>query len=257
MDCSAHDSAYVRGHPMWTPLAMNLAKETDVPVFGESRLVRITEITAVNYRKCLSVSTAFPAPLLDALSAYTYLLKTYDASKITFIGDSAGAHLCLFLSRYLTTIDLPQPSAVGLISPWTDFAPAYPSYRNNGWYDFLQPQRLVKAIDSAMRWYAPFMRKSVWFSPAKASKGDWSYLAEANVGMHLTLGTRELFEDEIRLLRDVMERDGVDVRLYEVCLTRGNIAKAKHPDGVHTEMNIDATARAAFIQGLKVSIAKN
>jgi acetyl esterase/lipase len=118
---------------------------------------------------------------------------------------------------------------MGLISPWADFAPAYPSYRRNGWYDFLAPQRLVKAIDSAMRWYAPFMRKNVWFSPAKASKGDWSYLTEWNVDMHLTLGTRELFEDEIRLLSDVMERDGVEVRLYEVSSARDNIAKSQAP----------------------------
>jgi hypothetical protein len=60
------------------------------------------------------------------------------------------------------------------------------------------------------------MKSSVWFSPAKAAKGDWTYLAEAGVEMHLTLGTRELFEDEIRLLKDVLERDGVDAKLYEV-----------------------------------------
>jgi hypothetical protein len=60
------------------------------------------------------------------------------------------------------------------------------------------------------------MKSSVWFSPAKAAKGDWTYLAEAGVEMHLTLGTRELFEDEIRLLKDVLERDGVDTKLYEV-----------------------------------------
>jgi hypothetical protein len=60
------------------------------------------------------------------------------------------------------------------------------------------------------------MKSNVWFSPAKASVGDFTYLADDSVEMHLTLGTRELFEDEIRLLKDVMERDGVNVRLYEV-----------------------------------------
>jgi hypothetical protein len=28
--------AYIRGHPMWTPLAKGLATETGVPVFGQS-----------------------------------------------------------------------------------------------------------------------------------------------------------------------------------------------------------------------------
>jgi ketol-acid reductoisomerase len=60
------------------------------------------------------------------------------------------------------------------------------------------------------------MKSSVWFSPAKAAKGDWTYLADAGVEMHLTLGTRELFEDEIRLLKEVLQRDGVDTMLYEV-----------------------------------------
>jgi acetyl esterase/lipase len=175
---------------------------------------------AVNYRKCLDDATAFPAPLLDALAAYTYLLKTYESSDITLAGDSAGAHLCLFLSRYLTVIDLPQPRAMGLISPWADFAPGYASYKAHSWFDFLQPKRLAIAVDSAIRWYAPFMRSSVWFSPAKASKGDWKYLSDAKVDMHLTLGTRELFEDEIRLLQDVLERDGVQTSLYEVSSRR-------------------------------------
>jgi acetyl esterase/lipase len=257
----ADGRGYVRGHPMWSPLAKHLAVETSTPVFGEQTPLPATatwaDCIAVNYRKCVSGTTAFPAPLLDALSAYTYLLKTYDASSITFVGDSAGAHLCLFLSRYLLTIDLPQPKAMGLISPWSDFAPAYPSYKKHGWFDFLDPKRLATAVDSAVRWYAPFMKSNVWFSPAKASKGDWSYLSEAHVDMHLTLGTREVFEDEIRLLNDVMERDGVNVRLYEVSPTRGLLAEAKHINGVHTEMNLNAEARVEFIQGLKRSIAKN
>lgn len=146
---------------------------------------------------------------------------------------------------------------MGLISPWSDFAPAYPSYKTHGWFDFLEPKRLATAVDSATRWYAPFMKSNVWFSPAKGSLGDFTYLADANVEMHLTVGTRELFEDEIRLLKDVMERDGVDVRLYEVSTTRESVAEAKHIDGVHAEMNLDAKARVNFIQGLKRSIAKS
>lgn len=174
------------------------------------------DLTAVNYRKCLSETTAFPAPLLDALAAYTYLLKAYDASDITISGDSAGAHLCLFLSRYLPSVDLPQPGSMGLISPWADFAPAYDSYTRNGWYDFLHLPRLLKAIQSATRWYADHMKSNVWFSPAKAAKGDFAYLRDAGVQIHMSLGTRELFEDEIRLLYDVMLRDSVDVHLHEV-----------------------------------------
>jgi acetyl esterase/lipase len=212
--------AYIRGHPMWTPLALGLAQETGIAVFCmfHIRLAPLSaaDLAAVNYRKCLSDATAFPAPLLDCLSAYLYLLKTYDSSAITFAGDSAGAHMCLFLSRYLTVVDLPLPSALGLISPWSDFAPSYPSYTRHAWFDFLQPRRLHRAIESATRWYATYTKSSVWFSPAKAAKGDWEYLAKAGIEVHLALGTRELFEDEIRLLKAVMDRDGVSTHLYEV-----------------------------------------
>lgn len=31
----ADDRAYVRGHPMWHPLAKDMAIETGTPVFGE------------------------------------------------------------------------------------------------------------------------------------------------------------------------------------------------------------------------------
>lgn len=176
----------------------------------------MTDVSATNYRKCLSDSTAYPAPLLDALSAYTYLLKTYDATEITFTGDSAGAHLCLFMSRYLREVNLPQPGSMGLISPWSDFHPTYSSYTRHGWWDILHPKRLEKAIRSTTRWYTESTKSSVWFSPAKAVTGDWTYLRDSGVQMHLTLGTRELFEDEIRALYDGMMRDGVHVDLHEV-----------------------------------------
>lgn len=105
---------------------------------------------------------------------------------------------------------------MGLVSPWSDFAPGDASYTRNGWFDFLHPRRLEKAVTSATRWYADWMKRSVWFSPAKAAKGDWDYLREAGVQVHMSLGTRELFEDEIRLLYEVMKRDGIDVHLHEV-----------------------------------------
>lgn len=105
---------------------------------------------------------------------------------------------------------------MALVSPWADFVPRYPSYTSNGWWDFLYPKRLYRAIRSTTRWYTESFKSSVWFSPAKAAPGDWEYLKDAGVQVHLTLGTRELFVDEIRALYDTMRRDGVHVDLHEV-----------------------------------------
>lgn len=79
---------------------------------------------AINYRKALTPSTAFPAQLLDVTAGYAYLLSLgFEPANITLIGDSAGGHLILALSRYLADLDaaVPQlgvgmPGALMLIS---------------------------------------------------------------------------------------------------------------------------------------------
>lgn len=78
--------------------------------------------------------TCFPAALQDAVTAYTYLLKTLQISPeyIVLSGDSAGGNLVMALLRYLedqqqeqqqqqheeSRTILPSPLAVLLWSPW-------------------------------------------------------------------------------------------------------------------------------------------
>jgi acetyl esterase/lipase len=67
--------------------------------------------SAVNHRKALSPSTAFPAQLLDLLAGYAYLLSLgFAAENIILVGDSSGGHLLLALSRYLAELDRMQPN---------------------------------------------------------------------------------------------------------------------------------------------------
>jgi acetyl esterase/lipase len=73
--------------------------------------------TAINYRKCLTAETAFPAPLQDALAGYLYLLGLgFEPQNITLIGDSSGAHILLGLTRYLAELHMEymQDPEVGL-----------------------------------------------------------------------------------------------------------------------------------------------
>ncbi|KAH8828092.1 endoplasmic reticulum protein [Flagelloscypha sp. PMI_526] len=70
----------------------------------------------------------FPAALLDGLSGYIYLVETlgFSPDDVIISGDSAGGNLSQALARYLCentgkVSGLPRPpSALVLISPWTD-----------------------------------------------------------------------------------------------------------------------------------------
>lgn len=64
----------------------------------------------------------FPAPLIDALAGYRYLVEIlgFKATNVIVSGDSAGGHLALGLVRYLTQEAipaLPPPGAAVLLSP--------------------------------------------------------------------------------------------------------------------------------------------
>ena len=72
----------------------------------------------------------FPAALEDALESYQYLLsKGY--SRITLCGESAGGGLCYALCLKLKELELPQPSGIVAISPWTDLTASGGSYESN------------------------------------------------------------------------------------------------------------------------------
>lgn len=73
----------------------------------------------LDYR--LAPEHPWPAAVDDALAAYRALLATGLApDQIVVAGDSAGGGLAIALALRLRTVDLPQPAALGLISPWVD-----------------------------------------------------------------------------------------------------------------------------------------
>jgi len=74
----------------------------------------------------------FPAALDDALAAYRYLLERgWDASRISFAGESAGGGLIFSLCLRLKQLGLPLPAALVGISPWTDLTFSGASYATN------------------------------------------------------------------------------------------------------------------------------
>lgn len=73
---------------------------------------------AINYR--LAPEYPFPHGLDDCLAVYEELLKTYKAKDIFFLGDSAGANLCIATILKARDKGVALPAAVGVNSPIVD-----------------------------------------------------------------------------------------------------------------------------------------
>lgn len=72
----------------------------------------------------------YPVALDDAMAAYQWLLdQGHDPRKIVFVGDSAGAGLCLALILALKDRGLPLPAAAAPMSPFTDLTLSGDSHR--------------------------------------------------------------------------------------------------------------------------------
>ncbi|KAF7950327.1 hypothetical protein EAE96_007614 [Botrytis aclada] len=101
----------VQGHPLTCSIPWRVMQKTNVPIFS------------VNFRKCVTAKTAFPAALQDALSAFYFLLEMgYRQENISIMGDSGGAGIAVTLLLYLNRYSLPMPENAVLISPFVDLA---------------------------------------------------------------------------------------------------------------------------------------
>lgn len=195
---------YIIGHPLWTPFPLKIARDTKCKTY------------IPNYRKCVDESSAFPAPLLDAVAAWHYLTTElhYAPAQILLLGDSAGGHLALALISQLMVLGMPLPTGVALCSPWADFTFSFPSWEKNAGTDFLSRGMLGKAVQSAVRYYMRPALRMPLFSPALAPQGYWTPLAGSRV--FVSVGEDEVFADEDFALVEGMKRDGVQVQVYVV-----------------------------------------
>lgn len=206
---------------MWQELPLETAKSTGLRFF--STLATWTElIVGIDYRKTISADTAFPAPLIDALSGYLYLVNTlhFEPRNIILCGESAGGHVALMLARYLSQLDLPLPGYISAMAPWSDLTLSFPSYITLDPWDTLDRVRLAQCVRDAARWYDEEALKRVEFSPALHGAEAWAFLKEGGVKVYVYYGSRELFRDEVVKVAGDMKSAGVDVRVREVSTDR-------------------------------------
>ncbi|KAI0687400.1 hypothetical protein BC835DRAFT_1522801 [Cytidiella melzeri] len=139
-------------------------------------------VLAVNHRKALTPSTAFPAQLLDLLVGYAYLLSLgFAFENVTLIGNSSGGYSYLALSRYLAELDRMQPDldvdlpgVMLLMSPICDLSHPPVSSRAT---DYLVPSLNQRAYPSMTRYFLPSaVQTSPYFSPAVC--GSFAYLSK-------------------------------------------------------------------------------
>ncbi|KAI9189691.1 hypothetical protein H9P43_001124 [Blastocladiella emersonii ATCC 22665] len=115
-----HGGAFLFGSKAaYTPIAAQLAALCRRRFFN------------VEYR--LAPEHVFPDAVHDVASAYLYLLyvEQIPASRIVFMGDSAGGNLVFSATVFLREQGHPMPAGVVGISPWTDLTFKNPSAYDN------------------------------------------------------------------------------------------------------------------------------
>lgn len=74
----------------------------------------------------------YPAALKDAVESYKWLLdQGWFGDQILIAGDSAGGGLAMALTMYLRDHNMPMPSGIVAMSPWTDVTASGESYTTN------------------------------------------------------------------------------------------------------------------------------
>jgi monoterpene epsilon-lactone hydrolase len=121
----------VQGHPCDSFIPWNMIQATGIPIFG------------VNFRKCVTSATAFPAALQDAVAAFYYLLgEGYRFENVCIVGESGGGGIAITTLLYLIRHDLQIPGSAVLISPFVDLLDDYMGNEELLNLDFLNPEML-------------------------------------------------------------------------------------------------------------------
>lgn len=179
----------------------------------------------------LDEKSGFPAPLVDAYAAWDYVLALGFAPRdILLVGDSAGGHLCMYLSQGLAiaaamgarinpSVDPARrlPGGIALSSPWLDL-----TFSSRSWdwgRDYIMRRRARTMVHSALRNYRPDAANIPILSPALAPAGYWRPFAD--VPFFVSYGEHESLSDEAKMFVEALRHDGIKVRTFE------------EPDGLH------------------------
>lgn len=139
----------VQGHPAVSPLPWRIMEATQIPVFG------------VNFRKCVTKKTAFPAAVQDAVASFEYLLNQgFLPENISIMGDSGGGGIAITTLLYLIRNNLPVPGSAVLICPFVSLVDTFTNDPELLNLDGLNPGKLPKpGINTTLRYQYPKNRQ--------------------------------------------------------------------------------------------------
>lgn len=159
---------------------------------------------------CSAHVPAFPlAPEHDhrlAFDAAATLYRELCAGDLVVIGDSSGGGFALALVQHMLAAGFDAPRDLVLLSPWLDLTLHHAEAASARVDD---PWLALPGLRSAAR---------AWAGTDDPAAPHLSPLHGQLVGLrrvHLFAGTREIFIDECRALRDRASAEGVDVRWIE------------------------------------------
>lgn len=182
----------------------------------------------VEYRLSLgppqTYENPFPAALIDALTAYNYLLDTlhFAPENILVTGDSAGGTIALQLVRFIAhtqpNAPLPMPCGLFLLSPTTDWGGSHtlpessmvrsqPSDWIDGFTSGYSTRALLGRLPKSHAW------DDAWISPASRDLPSTEGLFEGFPPTFMLAGGAEMSLDQIRTTYERMKGDGVEVEL--------------------------------------------
>lgn len=188
-----HGGAYITGitYPHWH-------------FVSKISVTSATRLTIIDYP--IAPENDYRETFHSVLTAYEELLKEYDASKIVFIGDSAGGGLALALAQRLKQEKLPQPRCLILLSPWLDVTMSNPEIQYLEKKDKFLSKRSL--IESGKLYARDADRRNYMISPIY---GDLNGLAD----IHLFTGGHEILAADARKLRDLAQHANVNFHYYE------------------------------------------
>ena len=105
-------------------------------------------VFALDYR--LTPENPYPAQLDDAIAAHQALLNAgHRSGQMVVAGDSTGGHLALSLVKALRDFQLPMPTLVVGLCPWTEINAEAPCCNRNDRYDWVQSRMTAQFA----RWF--------------------------------------------------------------------------------------------------------
>ncbi len=169
-----------------------------------AKFVKGTGVNALTFDYRLAPEHPFPAGLNDAVDAYEFLLnQNFNPKKILFVGDSAGAGLCLATLLALKDKKIPLPAVAAVLSPWTDLTLSGSSYQTNK-YSCVSP---LGSAEYASEYYVGNNdRKNPHISPLY---GNLKGLPP----LHISAGSKEILLDDSVQFTEKAKEAGVDVTL--------------------------------------------